>query len=147
MSESTLITITAAGAVPTAPATVNENLYALALTYSPGLTVLPPNLIADLGGTGTAALAICEQAGVETVNSVTPYGANPFLVAELGAQFGVPPGQVGVMSVVVVFTGTPGFPIYPGFLISDGAYQVPRSRAAARSAPAARRQTLSQSRR
>jgi hypothetical protein len=60
------------------------------------------------------------------VNSLTPYGANEFLLLQLGQIYGVPFGQATNTSVFVVFSGTVGYVIPNGMLVSDGAntYQV-----------------------
>lgn len=119
-----LITVTTAGAQPQTPAALNAELLANASALSPGLTGnLPPSMVTDLGGTGTGALIVCDQAAVELVNSLTPAGANLFLLTQLGQIYGVPAGIVGNASVGLIFTGTPGFPIGPGFTVSDGTHQ------------------------
>jgi len=117
------LNVTSAGAQPTSPVTLWSNLIQLVAANNPGYTVLPGGLIEDLASTATYALALCDSAAVETINSLTPFGANPYLLTELGNIYGVPQGTTSNTSVYVVFTGTVGFQIPPGFLVSDGTYQ------------------------
>ena len=129
------LTMTAAGPVPTAPATLLATLLTTAEALSPGLTVLPGGLIDDMSGTATGAAVQLDQARVDAVNSVTPLGANPFILAQLGAQFGIPQGVPTNTSAYVIFgasggsgpngaqPGTPGVIIPAGTLVSDGTYQ------------------------
>lgn len=113
-----------AGAQPTPPSTLNAELIAIAQTLSPGLTAsLPASLIEDLSSTATGAVSLCDQAYVELLNSVTPYGANAFILNQLGIMYGIQPGAASNTSVYVQFTGTPGFVISKGFIVSDGTYQ------------------------
>jgi Ubiquitin-activating enzyme E1 FCCH domain len=125
MSGSILPTVmTSTGLQPATPAQLNAQLYAMALALSPGLTVLPGGLIADLGGTGTGALTVMEAARVDVINSVSPLLANPFLLYQLGAVYGVEQGQGSNGSVYVVFTGNAAGIIIPiGFTVSDGTNQ------------------------
>ena len=116
-------TVTDAGAQPTPPATLWANLIQLVAANNPGYTVLPGGLIEDLASTATYAIALCDAAAVETINSITPFGANAYLLTELGNIYGVAQGTTSNTSVYVVFTGTIGFQIPPGFLVSDGTYQ------------------------
>lgn len=118
------IAVTAAGAVPTPFA----SLWALAAQtvaeINPGYTVLPAGLIEDLLSTATLAISLLDAAAVETINSVTPFGANAYLLQELGNVYGVQQGQETNTSVYVVFTSnTPGVQIPIGYLVSDGTYQ------------------------
>src|SRR5690606_35933581 len=57
------------------------------------------------------------------VNNVTPRGANEFVLGNLGQIYGVQPGLSANASVYVVFSGTVGFVINPGFTVSDGSHQ------------------------
>lgn len=118
------IVITKDGLQPQAPATLRAELLALVSAAVPGYTAdLPGSLIEDISSTDTYALVVCDQAMVELVNSLTPYGANEFLLNQLGAVYGVQRGEATNTSVDVVFTGTPGFVINRGFTISDGTHQ------------------------
>lgn len=119
------VIMTPQGAQPTAPATLNAELIAQATALSPGLTAdLPGALIEDLASTGTGALVVTDGAYVDLINSVTPYGANEFLLNQLGQIYGVQPGVGSNASVYVVFTSdTPGYVIAKGFTVSDGTNQ------------------------
>ncbi len=115
---------TSAGPVATPPATINATLIAGVAAEQPGYTAeLPGLLIEDLSSTATAAIVVQDQARVDAVNSVTPYAANPFVLAQQGLVLGVPQGVSANASVFVVFTGSPGYVIPPGFLVSDGTNQ------------------------
>lgn len=113
------------GLQPQDPSDLNNQLITLVASEVPGYTAdLPGSLVEDLSGTGTGVLALCDQARVELVNSITPYGANQFLLNQLGVQKGLRPGLPTNTSVYLVFTGTPGFAIPQGFTVSDGTNQV-----------------------
>ena len=112
------------GPVATPPATLQANLIALVAGLQPGYTAnLPGSLIEDISSTDVGALMTVDQARVDAVNSVTPYAANPYVLAQLGTLFGVPQGQPANGSTFVVFTGSAGYVIPPGFLVSDGTNQ------------------------
>lgn len=125
MSGTTLPTVlTTAGLTPQTPASLNSQLLAIAASLAPGLTVnLPGSLIEDMGSTATGALVVIDQIRVDLVNSLTPYGANAYLLGQLGQVYGVPLGVDTNGSCFVVFTGTSGFTISPGFVVSDGTNQ------------------------
>lgn len=118
------VNIAPAGLLPTPPATLNAQYIANVAAEEPGYTVLPGNMIEDMTSTGTGALVICDQAKVETVNSLTPTGANVLLLQQQGAMLGVIYGQPTNTSVPVVFTAASniGFVIPNGFLVGDGKY-------------------------
>ena len=118
------IVISSAGAVARLPAAIQADLLARVAATNPGYTAtLPGILIEDISSTDIAAIAECDSAMVETINSLTPYGANLFLLAQLGQMLGIPVGQQSNTSVLVRFTGTPGFVIAQGFVVSDGTHQ------------------------
>lgn len=118
------IVLTSAGLQPQAPADLRAKIVSIAQGYSPGLTDdLPGSLIEDIVSTSVAAVSLCDQALVDLVNSLTPYGANEFLLGELGQIYGIPEGKTTNTSVYVVFSGPAGYPINPGFIVSDGTYQ------------------------
>jgi hypothetical protein len=118
------VVVGSAGRVNTPPATLQQNLLALVSAEVPGYTAnLPGSLIEDISSTDVGALTICDQYVTETVNSLTPSGANAFLLIQLGQVYGVPQGVNTNTSVYVVFSGTVGFPIQAGFVVSDGTYQ------------------------
>lgn len=117
------LVMTAAGPTTTAPATLYTNLLNNVASRAPGYTVLPSGLIDDISGTDVGALVAIDQARVDAINSVTPYGANAFLLAQLGAQAGIPQGIGANGSVFVQFSGPAGYVFQPGFLVSDGTNQ------------------------
>lgn len=118
------ITVTSAGAVPTPPATLRQQLIALVSSTNRGYTAnLPASLIEDLTSTMVAGLSLINQAAVETINSLTPFAANAFILTQLGNMLGVPLGLETNTSVNEVFTGPPGFIIAAGFTVSDGTHQ------------------------
>ena len=121
MSGTLPLIMTTAGAQPTAVTTLNSTLISNAEALAPGLTTdLPGSMVEDIASTGTGALIVADQARVDAVNSVTPYGANAFVLAQLGAQFGIPQGQPANPSVYLTFTGTAGYVIPAGFQVTDG---------------------------
>lgn len=116
--------ITEAGLQATAPATLRANTVTYAEAESPGITTdLPGTLVEDLASTATGALVQIDQARVDAVNSVTPYGCNVALLDQMGAIYGVTRGGASNTSCYVQFSGTPGFVINSGFIVSDGTYQ------------------------
>ena len=125
MSGTTLPTVMSVnGLVPQTPASLNAQIIANAEVMSPGITTnLPGSLIEDMTSTATAALVVIDQARVELVNSLTPYGANAFLLNQLGQIYGIQIGLTTNTGVFVVFTGPAGFVLPKGFTVSDGTYQ------------------------
>lgn len=112
------------GLQPQTPTSLHDQVVNGAIALDPGLTAnLPGTLIEDIASTDTAALVLIDQARVETVNSVTPYGCNLFLLNQLGQIYGVQQGVGSNTSVYVVFTGTAGYVIPQGVIVSDGTYQ------------------------
>jgi hypothetical protein len=126
MSESgTQIVVTAAGAQPTPPAALLAQLLALVAATNPGYTAnLPGSLIEDISSTDVGALTLIDASAVDTINSLNPFGANLFLLYQLGEKiYGVQQGQSTNTSVYCVFSGSVGFPIAVGFTVSDGLHQ------------------------
>lgn len=118
------IVMTPEGRQPIAPTVLRENLLATAVVLSPGLTAdLPGTLIEDIASTDVGALVVLDSGVSELINSVTPYGANEFLLNQLGQIYGVQKGIGSNASVYVVFSGPPGFVIGKGFTVSDGSNQ------------------------
>jgi hypothetical protein len=118
------IVITKAGLTPQVPAEIRAKLIANVLAVRPGYTAnLPGSLIEDIASTDVAAILLADGALVDAVNSVTPYGANAFVLAALGNQYGIGVGEASNTSVFVQFTGTPGYVIGKGFVVSDGTFQ------------------------
>lgn len=124
MADDFPLIMTAAGAQPTPPATIRQTLINGVAAIDPGYTAnLPGSLVEDIVSTDTGAIVLCDQARVELVNSLTPYGSNEFLLTQLGNVYGVAPGAASNTSAYLVFTGTPGFIISQGFTVSDGTHQ------------------------
>jgi len=129
------VTVTSAGAQPTPPATLLADLLAMVAATNPGYTAnLPGTLIEDTASTNVGALTVCDSARVETINSITPYGANDFMLAQLGQVYlgpGAAPAVPTNTSVYVAFnvtntvgaTPAPGYTIPIGFTVGDGIYQ------------------------
>jgi len=112
------------GPQPQSLVSLNQQIIDIATQLSPGLTTaLPGSMIEDIASTDTAALALIDQAQVDLINSVTPYGANLFILNLLGQIYGVQQGVSTNTSVYVIFAGTPGFLIPTGLIVSDGTYQ------------------------
>ncbi len=118
------IVVSAAGVQPQTPQAVLARLIAAVVATNPGYTAnLPASLIEDISSTDVAAILMSDTAFIDALNSLTPFGINEFLLAQLGEQFGVPLNQANNTSVYVRFTGTPGFQIAKGFVVTDGVYQ------------------------
>jgi hypothetical protein len=119
-----MATITTAGALPSDPTTLRNQLVATANILAPGLTtILPGSLVEDMASTATGALVVMDQALCDLVNSISPATANNPIMTQLGNVYGVEQGQGSNTSVLVQFTGnTAGFVINQGFLVSDGTY-------------------------
>lgn len=118
------IIMTQAGAQPTPPKILLSKLIANVAAEVPGYTAnLPPGLITDLASTATGAVALIDQAMVDTINSVSPYGVNVPLLEQLGNIYGVAKGVGYNTSVYVTFMGNPGFVVPKWFTISDGNHQ------------------------
>ncbi len=118
------VILTAAGRTNTPPATLLAELLALVAASNPGYTAsLPGSLIEDISSTDVGALTVIDQMVTELINSLTPYGANEFLLNQLGNMYGVRVGATVNTSVYVVFAGSIGFVIQPGFTVSDGTHQ------------------------
>lgn len=116
--------ITTQGLQPQSPASLLAQLLALVSATVPGYTAnLPGSLIEDVSSTQVAGLSLLDSARVDAVNSLTPFGANAFLLNQLGQIYGVQQGLGSNTSVYVVFAGTVGFIIPIGFTVSDGAHQ------------------------
>jgi len=128
------IVMTASGLLPQSPIDLRAQLINLVtfgtdrnnqqvLTPVPGYTAnLPGSLIEDISSTCTAALVICDQAKVELINSLTPLGANAFVLRQLGQVLGIPIGSEVNVTVGVIFHGPPSFLVQKGFLVSDGSH-------------------------
>lgn len=131
MSGSTTLPLimTAAGPQPTPVTTIYNDILTQAGSLAPGLTALPASLVNDMAGTATGAAVQADQARVDAVASVSPLAANPYILALLGQQFGIPQGLPTNTSVDVIFAATSGgqpaggLVIPAGFLVSDGQYQ------------------------
>lgn len=118
------VIVTQAGAQPTPPETLLARLIENVSAEVPGYTAnLPASLITDLASTAVGALALIDQAMVDAINSVTPYGANVPLLDQLGNIYGAQKGVGSNTSVYVIFKGLPGFVVPKGFVVSDGNYQ------------------------
>lgn len=118
------VVITSAGLQAQSTDSLRQQLIDYVNQINPGYTAdLPGSLIEDISSTDVGAMALIDRARVELVNSLTPYGANDFLLGELGAQTGIVKGQATNTTVDVVFTGTVGYSISPGFIVSDGTHQ------------------------
>jgi hypothetical protein len=116
--------MTAQGLQPAAPADLRAQLIALVSATNPDYTAnLPGSLIEDISSTDVYALVESDSFLVDLVNSVTPYGANAYLLNQLGVLYGVDAQPITNTSVYVVFTGPPGYVIAQGFTVSDGTYQ------------------------
>jgi len=127
------IVMSPAGPIPTPPATIRSAIDAAVSSTNPDYTSnLPGSLVEDVLSTDVYACVESDQFFVDLVNSVTPFGANPFLLSLLGNIYGIKKGQATNTSVYVKFTAldasdnttpVPGIVIGKGFIVSDGTYQ------------------------
>lgn len=118
------LVMTPQGLQPASPADLRAALVALVAATNPDYTAnLPGTLIEDIASTDTFALVESDSFLVDLVNSVTPLGANPYLLNQLGILYGVDKQPITNTSVYVVFFGPPGYVISQGFVVSDGTYQ------------------------
>jgi hypothetical protein len=120
------LVMTAAGPVPTSPDTLRQNLLNdVAAQVADYTAQLPALLIEDISSTDVGALVTIDQARVDAVNSITPYGANAFILAQQGLMLGIPQGAANNTSVYIVFTdvNAEGYVIPAGFVVGDGTYQ------------------------
>jgi hypothetical protein len=118
------IVLSIAGYVPQLPSALQQQLIANVAATNPDYTAnLPGSMIEDVSSTDVFALLQCDSSIAEIINSITPYGANAFLLNQLGAQAGVSPQSPNNTSVYVQFAGSPGYVIAQGFVVSDGTYQ------------------------
>jgi hypothetical protein len=116
--------VNSSGLQPISPTVLQQELIALVSATNPGYTAnLPGSLIEDISSTDVGALSLIDSARVELFNSITPYSANSFLLNQLGQIYGVQQGVGSNTSVYVIFSGTPGFVISRGFVVSDGTHQ------------------------
>lgn len=112
--------VTTAGAQPVDPTAIRASIETDVAAASPGYTAdLPGSLIEDILSTGIAQIAVAGQAAVDAVNSLSVATAQPYILAVLGAQFGLPINQTTNGSADVVFSGTIGYVIPAGFVVGD----------------------------
>lgn len=125
MTTSLPLVVTSAGPQPQKPSDVLTALIQLVSSTNPGYTAnLPGSLVEDVSSTSVGAILLCDAAQVELVNSLTPFGANSFLMRQLGQVYGVPLGEASNTSVNVVFSDAPpGTLIAQGFTVGDGTFQ------------------------
>lgn len=119
--------LTSSGAQPQSPASILAQLLAYVSAQVPGYTAnLPGALIEDVSSTEVGGIVLIDSARVELLNSISPFTANAFLLSQLG-QIYIGPGSAPApptnTSVFVQFSGTPGFVVVEGFIVSDGTYQ------------------------
>lgn len=118
------LVMTSQGLQPAAPADLRAQLVQLVAASNPDYTAnLPGSLIEDVSSTDVYALVESDSFLVDLVNSITPFGANAFLLNQLGILYGVDPQPITNTSVYVVFNGPPGYVIGQGFVVGDGTYQ------------------------
>lgn len=117
------VVITAQGLQPQTPASLLSQLTSNVALTNPGYTSnLPGSLIEDISSTDVAAIALCDLARVDLVNSLNPYVANEPLLIQLGQVAGVPMGTPSYVNVGVQFSGTTGYIVTQGTIVSDGTY-------------------------
>lgn len=117
------VVITAQGLQPQTPASLLSQLTSNVALTNPGYTNnLPGSLIEDISSTDVAAIALCDLAKVDLVNSLNANAANEPLLIQLGQVAGVPMGTPSFVNVGVEFSGTAGYLVTKGTIVSDGTY-------------------------
>lgn len=112
------------GAVPTPPDTIRTTLVDGVAAKVPDYTAdLPGGLIEDVASTDVGAIALIDQARVDAINSITPYGANEYILNQMGVLFGLQQGVATNTSAYVVFSGPVGYVMPQGWIVGDGIYQ------------------------
>lgn len=116
------VVITAQGLQPQQPTNILSQLTANVASTNPDYTSnLPASLVEDISSTEVAGIALCYQAEVDLVNSLTPNAANVPLLLQLGQVYGVPIGTPTNVNVGVQFVNsTPGYLVSQGTIVSDG---------------------------
>ena len=116
--------MTAQGLQPQAPGDLRTQLVNSVAATNPDYTDnLPGSLVEDIASTDVAACVQSDSFLVDLVNSVSPNGANAFILQQLGVLYGLTPQVATNVSVYVIFYGPPGFVIVQGFIVGDGSYQ------------------------
>lgn len=116
--------MTAQGLQPQAPASLRQQLVSSVAATNQGYTDnLPGSLIEDVASTDVAACVQSDSFLVDLVNSISPNGANAFILQQFGNLYGLRPQVATNVTVYVVFYGPPGLVIVEGFLVGDGSYQ------------------------
>jgi Baseplate J-like protein len=116
--------MTAQGLQPQAPADLRSQLVSSVASTNQGFTAnLPSSLVEDIVSTDVAACVQSDSFLVDLVNSISPNGANAFILRQLGNLYGLRPQVATNVTVYVVFYGPPGLVIVEGFLVGDGSYQ------------------------
>lgn len=111
------------GVETTPPAELYRLLLENVASKVPGYTGdLPASLIGDMASTAQASISLIDQARVDTINSVSPYGANLQLLDELSEIYGTTRTPKTNVSVFVSFTGSPGYEIQRGFRVGDNGH-------------------------
>ena len=83
----------------------------------------PAILLNAVADTSVPAIKECNDALVDAVNSITPYGLNEFALNQWGFLMGLTRNQFTRSSVYVLFTGTVGYHIQQGFIVGDGTHE------------------------
>jgi hypothetical protein len=116
--------MTPQGLQPQSPVDLRAQLVASVATTNPDYTDnLPGSLVEDICSTDIAACVQSDSFLVDLINSITPNGANPFLLNQFGILYGLQPQAATNTSVYVTFFGPPGFIIVQGFIVGDGTNQ------------------------
>lgn len=115
--------MTPQGLQPQPPKSLRDQLVAAVAATNKDYTAnLPGGLIEDVASTDVAACVQSDSFLVDLVNSISPNGANPFLLQQFGELYGITPQSAANTSIYVIFYGPPGFVIVRGFMVSDGSF-------------------------
>jgi len=109
------------GAIAASPSALQALLLAGAAAGDPNYTAnLPGSLIEDISSTDVGAMVMIDQARVDSINCMTPYSSSPYILAQQGAMFGIVQGKASNASAFITISGTAGYYIPAGFIVSDG---------------------------
>ena len=118
--------MTSGGLIPRTPSQIRSDLQDSLLSKDPSLTLDDPaysEIIPSWLDTSVSCIEEIEQIGIDTVNSIDPTLSNEMIADSLGYTLGIIRGESTRANVDVVFTGTNGYNIPKGFLVSNGTYQ------------------------
>jgi hypothetical protein len=124
-------TLTSAGLTTTPLDDLYNNFLAAVEVARPDVSVrLPSELLEGFCASATFGINQAENTLAYAVNAITPLGANELALKAQAYQMGIEKNTTTRTAVWVTFTGTAGYVLNQGFVVSDGTYQYMTSAAA-----------------